>query len=214
MYSDEAIISFKENASVNFDATDDACNLKGLDEAPDLYSVSADEKNLSINTYPELDENLVIPLCCTIGEEGYYTIEALEILNFNDPARLFLEDKFENIFIDLKNQNSYTFYGIASDASERFTLHFIVNPSNAIAHTEKMEIQLYAADHSIYLKRHDSGLLDGTIKGFDIIGRQIFVTSVEGTDQFEIQIDHEGILLIKYFDNSDQKEYRQKVLLK
>ncbi|MCD4790345.1 MAG: hypothetical protein K8R37_10120, partial [Bacteroidales bacterium] len=213
-YSDQSIMQFNEIATENFDPAIDAYYLEGLDEAPGLYFFIEDNARLSINTYPELDENIIIPLYCTVGIEGYYTIDALSILNFSETTEVLLEDKFEEVIIDLQEQNAYTFFAGIDDDPNRFNLRLLLTPNNTIEISDNCGIQIYASDGVIYLKRQDANTLDGEIRIFDLLGRLIVAENIEGTQQYEMTLDNEGIFLVTFSDNSDRKEYRQKVHLK
>lgn len=213
-YFDQTIMQFNENATGNYDPSLDAYDFEGLDEAAGLYFVSEDNANLSLNTYPELDENIIIPLYCTVGIDGYYTIDALSILNFSETTEVLLEDKFEEVIIDLQEQNAYTFFAGIDDDPNRFNLRLLLTPNNTIEISDNCGIQIYASDGVIYLKRQDANTLDGEIRIFDLLGRLIVAENIEGTQKYETTLDNEGIFLVTFSDNSDRKEYRQKVHLK
>ena len=213
-YSDEIIIMFSENSTANFDPSFDALNMIGNDEAPDLLTKSVDDKNLSINSYSELIENVVIPLNCKIGINGYYTINAKEILNFYNSTEILLEDKTENIFIDLTTQNSYSFFANTSDNVDRFNLHFLLNPVSTFNIENNLNIQIFAANNAIHMNRHDSKVLEGSLQVYDLFGRNVASTAIKGVKQYEFPLDETGIFIIAYFDAANQKEYRQKVHLK
>ncbi|MCD4694972.1 MAG: hypothetical protein K8S16_01930, partial [Bacteroidales bacterium] len=214
-YLDQSIVQFNGFATEDFDPEFDAYDiLAGLEEAPGLYFVSKDDAKLSINTYPELNENIVIPLYCTVGIDGYYTIEALSILNFLETTEVMLEDKVENVIIDFKEQSSYTFIAGVDNEPDRFNLKFLLTPDNTIEIADNRDVQIYASNDAIYLKRQDANTLDGEIRIFDLMGRLIVSERVDGTQKYEMTLEYEGILIVTFFDNSDQKEYRQKVHIK
>ena len=212
-FSDEVITSFNENASADFDPSYDALNLKGDGEAPDIFAKSADNKNLSINTYPALVENVVIPIGCKIGANGYYTITATDIANFSETTQILLKDKIENVYIDLTKQNSYTFIANLMDPVERFDLHILPNPSNTIEIENDLNIQIFAANKTIYLQRQDSKAVVGSLKVFDVLGRLILANPINGGNQYELPFDEHGVFIVTYFDKDEQTVYRQKVFL-
>ena len=214
MYSDELIVSFNESATPDFDPSYDALNLKGHEEAPDIYSGSTDDKNLSINAYSALEENVVIPVSCKIGINGFYTITATDIVNFDASTQILLEDIFENTFIDLAYQNSYVFFASATDIAERFNLHFLLDPVNTAEIEYDLNIQIFAANNAIQVKRQDLKVLEGSLTVFDVLGRLISTSDITGIAHYSMPIDKQGVFIVNYFDYAEQKTYRQKVYLK
>lgn len=213
-FLDETIITFNEDATSYYDLSFDTYNLYGNESAPDLYFVSTDEINLSVNCYPVTEEHEIIPLNCKIGVDGYYTINTLEICNFSETSQVLLEDKYENIYIDLTNQEAYTFYANSSDDHDRFNLHFHSDPFGTIEIEDNLDVRIYAVNNTIYLKRQDSNILEGNLSVYDVMGRQIISRQINGVNHYELPLNEEGILIVTYFDNLEQKEYRQKVYLK
>ena len=213
-YSDEIIVRFCDCSTANFDPSFDAFNLNGNDEAPDLFTKSDDDKDLAINSYTELIENVIIPLNCKVGISGYYTINAMEILNFSNSTQILLEDKTENIYIDLNAQDAYSFFANISDNVDRFNLHFLLNPANKIENGDDFKIQFYAVNNAVFIKRHDSRVLEGILQVYDLFGRNVKSTRIAGVKQYELPLDKTGIFIVSYIDAVSQKEYRQKVYLK
>jgi hypothetical protein len=213
MYSDELIVSFNESATPDFDPSYDALNLKGHEEAPDIYSRSTDDKNLSINAYAVLEENVVIPVSCKIGINGFYTITATDIVNFDASTHILLEDIFENTFIDLAYQNSYVFFASATDIAERFNLHFLLDPVNTTEIEYDLNIQIFAANNAIHVKRQDLKVLEGSLTLYDVLGRLISTSDLAGITHHSMPIDKQGVFIVNYFDHAEQKAYRQKVYL-
>ena len=131
-FSDETIIQFKENASDFYDPEYDAYKFVGLDEAPQLYTVASDPIKLTANSYAELVEDKIVPLGYEVGVNGDYTIEVVDLVNFDGSTDILLEDKKENVFINLNEQSTYSFYADSMDETDRFNLHFILDPVTAI----------------------------------------------------------------------------------
>lgn len=213
-FADEAIIRFEENATPGFDPSFDAYDITGLNESPNIYTVSNDDVNLSINSYTNFEENIIISLGCYVGTDGYYAIEATSILNFPENTVVFLEDKFENVFVDLTKQNAYTFYGSQIDEPDRFSLHFIKNPDNTIEFAESCCVKIYTLNSAIRLKRLDSNMLNGNLQVFDLMGRLIVEKYIAGSNQYTLPVNANGILMVKYYDDVNRKEYLDKVHIK
>lgn len=129
-YYDEAILTFDDEATANFDAGIDRNKLFSTldDVAPSLAITTADNADLSIagvNQY----KSSTIALKAYSGTTAYgaYTVE------FNFPSTslvnscVTLEDLETGSITDLKTNNSYTFNVNANSPQERFLIH-ITNP--------------------------------------------------------------------------------------
>ncbi|MFK7756371.1 MAG: LamG-like jellyroll fold domain-containing protein [Flavobacteriales bacterium] len=88
-HSYETVIAFDENASVQFDPEFDARKFES-----DVYSLASvgNEELLTINTVPNLNEDLSIPLSVSIPEAGEYKLLVSELVNVEVNACLFIED--------------------------------------------------------------------------------------------------------------------------
>ncbi|MCD4695336.1 MAG: T9SS type A sorting domain-containing protein [Bacteroidales bacterium] len=209
-YLDQAIVHFNENATANFDPSLDAYDLEGLDEAPGLYFPLAGNTKLSINTYPELDENTVMPLNSIVGIDGYYTIEAISILNFLETTKVLLEDKVEDVIIDLTEQNSYTFFAGEIDDPARFNLHFKVSNMGIDDQTTE-DINIYSVEDIIYIRTPE--MESGEVCIIDMLGQKIVRKQSGESNLTKIRITSgTGYYLVKY--QSDKILVTKKVFIK
>ena len=123
-YSDGLVVRFEKNATSQFDPQFDAFKMLADNvEYPQIYSISNDDF-LSINS---ISDDLSQPVIVTLGfsdvSNSSLTIHASDITEINDDISIYLEDKRENKFIDLKQQNSYSFNSSISEDNNRFALH-------------------------------------------------------------------------------------------
>ncbi len=117
----ETVIAFDENASVDFDPEFDARRWE-----TDLYSLSTvmDDQLLSINTVPEMNEELSIPIMINIPEVGEYQLAVSEILNLDVNACLFIEDTSTGEITPINEDTEITFIVEEDEYSEeRFLIH-------------------------------------------------------------------------------------------
>ena len=213
-YTDETIIQFKDNASDLYDPEYDAYKFEGLNEAPQLYTVATDLVKLSSNSYPDLIENKTVSMGYEVGENGFYTIEVLDMLNFSSTTEIVLEDKKENIFTNLNEQSTYSFYSDSMDETDRFNLHFLLDPVSTIEISENLDIQIFSNNNTVYLKCSDKKQLKGKLSVIDLMGRTIVIEKINTISLFETKIDKNGIFIVLFADELDRKFYREKVYLK
>lgn len=143
-----------------------------------------------------------------------YTIEALEILYFLETTDVLLEDKLEDVTINLTEESFYSFFANANDNPDRFLLHFMVTPDNTLEISDNSGIQIFASGSIVYLKKQDNSLLNGEIQVIDLTGRLISMEKVDGIRQHQMSLKNNGIFIVMFYNSTNQKEYRQKVHLK
>jgi len=66
-YSDEFIINVNSSSSFNFDNQFDAIKMWGSDDAPQIYTISDDDQELSLNALPSINNNLSVPVSLKVG---------------------------------------------------------------------------------------------------------------------------------------------------
>lgn len=128
-YEDEAVLCFSDSATFNFDKNYDAYNISHTTYPPDISTVVSDTIDLSINTLPEPDSVVVIPLKIIVKTSGYYTITTQEIETLPENWCLFLQNSINNEVTDLKINNSYTFSLSDTVNSPAFNL-YLINSAN------------------------------------------------------------------------------------
>ena len=117
----ETVIAFDENATEGFDPSYDARRWE-----TDLYSLatSMNGELLSINTVPEMNDELSIPIFISVPEAGEYELVVSEIVNFEMNLCLFLEDTSTGEITPVNRRTKITFLVEEDEyAEERFILH-------------------------------------------------------------------------------------------
>jgi hypothetical protein len=213
-YSDETVIRFLDEATPSFDSESDALKMYGLDEAPQLYSVTPDHSNLAVNTNPELIKNTIIPLGFRVGISGIYKIETAVLINFSSDTEIKLEDKKENIFIDLNEQANYSFPANPLDDPDRFNIHFIPNPSISSFGNMPQNIFIFTDGNDVFIRHSEGESLSGDVEIHDLLGRLIYFRNIAVHESYQISGINKGMYLISFQDRIENKAYRKKVLLK
>lgn len=94
------------------------------DWMPQLYSISSDGKQLSINSIPEITGSTTLPLGIIVPAAGDYFLK-LDVMEGEFLAQtVYLEDKLLGTSIELQKDNKYYFSAHPQDDSHRFVLHF------------------------------------------------------------------------------------------
>lgn len=119
----DILIGFISDASIGIDNKYDAPYLQG-DNSLAFYSMIGNER-FAIQGLPEVTTELTVKIGVFSSTEETFTFEAKELLNFDVLTDVILEDKQENEFINLREDN-YTFTSNGT-CEDRFVLHFVQN---------------------------------------------------------------------------------------
>jgi hypothetical protein len=121
-YSDETVISFSPNSSINVNSNEDAIKL--FTDNPLVPSISsiADSVELAINSLPA-NSGVAVPIKVKVGASGIYTITKDQNLSLPLNVCIYLEDLVTGDYTDLRTLNSYSFYINSNTTSPRFLLH-------------------------------------------------------------------------------------------
>ncbi|MCD4747203.1 MAG: T9SS type A sorting domain-containing protein, partial [Bacteroidales bacterium] len=162
-------------ATQGFDNEFDGYKLKGIFEAPQLYSFAQDII-LSINVLPEITKDLTIPLGFEAGETNEYILTASEMNSFEPIITFNLEDLQQDELINLRQTPTYTFIAKSDDEPGRFILH-ISNPSYSIEEKEQKDIIIYSYENNIYINVPDN--VKGEIIVYNVLGQDILHKTIE-----------------------------------
>jgi len=199
-YSDEIILNKLADATVNFDVQFDALKLRGYESAPQLYSVSKDSKDLSINSFPETEEYNVIPIGLEVGALNSYTLSISKLAEFGSSGNLYMEDKKEGIFLKIENDSfTYSFTADPSDDPMRFLLHLNGEMGIETFDTENPDLRIYAFENDVYINSNSN--IHGTITVYDLLGKIVVQSGMDGETIKKIDMgNHKGFMLVTMFD--------------
>lgn len=141
--SDEVLFRVLDNATFGFDNTLDAVKIQNDTEAPSLSLSSEGDEKYAINTVPDVNSSLNVPVNIECKKAGEYSISTTGSTDFEYRYPVILEDKALSKFIDLRADSVYTFYQSPDMDPKRFELHFY-SPAGieeqSVAGTESEEI--------------------------------------------------------------------------
>lgn len=122
--SDELLVQFNAEASPAFEGNRDAPKMRSDGEAPQLFSLSEEGTELSINTLPYRDETIVIPIGFELSTENEVSFNFTNLESFSPLAEIYLEDLLTGQMINLREQQEYSFTHATENDPLRFRLHF------------------------------------------------------------------------------------------
>ncbi|MGA2822238.1 MAG: C1 family peptidase [Bacteroidales bacterium] len=193
--SDEAIVRFEEGSTVNFDPNFDAFKMMGLTNAPQLYTMSQDEKQLSINSLPVTISSAEVKLEFSLGvnADAVFTITGTE--SFNPNTRIFLDDLLKGTTTNLKQQNSYTFQHNTGNNPYRFKLRF--NGVTGIAETPSETQSMWIYNDKLYINAPQLTGKDVHIEIFNMIGQQLFNQTVVLNEITVVKPGIQGMVIVR-----------------
>jgi len=193
-YTDEILFIVDPQSTFMFDSELDAFKLRGNALAPQLYSFSDDNRELSINTIPIPEEGKTIPLGLEVGTETIYSISAPVFMGFEPDMDIYLEDIKENTFTRINPGIFYNFSAHPLEDNQRFYLHFAA--PNDIVKELQFSTHIFSAYGNIYIQLPDTKPADIAI--FDLMGRLVANQKSSGEKLLEVSLDNPaGYFLVR-----------------
>jgi hypothetical protein len=182
-YSDEIVVRFLGDATSGFDSQYDASKMYGKSEAPQLYSITEDNRKLSINSLPYTSDVISIPVGFMLDVEGEATLKASSIDSFDSDVTIFLWDMLTDTKVNLREKPDYTFMHHPDNNSARFALLF--NSAVSVDEPAQTNIQFFAVDYNLHIS-----IPDEMQERFDLI---LYNTSGQAVFRHRVHSGHSVI---------------------
>jgi hypothetical protein len=190
---DLAAVGLRTNARTDYDAKDTEKIYLPGNSAFMLYTLSTDNRKLSINALPP--ETQSTRLCFYPGESGgEMTITASRTESLE---QIWLEDVLTHSFVDLKQENTYSFTSSPQDTPERFIVHFVTMPTGTETVSDNF-LQGYYSHGELVIKGLMETDLKSTLRIFDTQGRSLSAHPVTQTPEMHLPLSlREGVYIAK-----------------
>jgi len=216
-HTDETVIWFNEDATMDFDNKFDAHKYLSKDLRSQIYSVSKG-REYAINGIPSPSTSVSIPLAIRVPEDGTYTINQISVENMGNYT-FYLKDLTQNFTIDLNSIRKYSFSASKGTIKDRFIL-IINNLSSGISENPDSDKPFNVYSSFGYLNIEPmSDMWDGrqgSIKVTDLTGRTLIDSrNMEFNKSSLIQLpvrDNKGVLIIEI--SSAQMRHTARVVIK
>jgi hypothetical protein len=161
------------NATEQFDGAYDASKMLSTnDNDPQIFSILSSNEELTINIYPELTTNRIVTLGFNTQVSGLFSITAGDLSAFDNNISIILEDHYDYVFTNLRQQNTYQFNSGVANTNDRFVLHFnitasYINPGTVMPN----DINIYTYNNVIYI----ANILDDNamVTIYNMLGQEI-----------------------------------------
>ncbi|MDT0676951.1 hypothetical protein [Autumnicola musiva] len=213
---DAMVVYFSNMYNTDFEKNMDAHKMMNTDtRVPNLYSISTDDKQLSINAlpFPKSGSYKKIPLGIRTEKSGSMEIRLEDIVNLPLNFHIYLIDMKRKIGQDLKNNPVYSFSISKGVNNSRFQLMFseeeITDP--AIAFDELFSVKNEGTKVSVQLNLKEDQ--QGTLQVSSVTGQILEVKEGRGKEIVEFgAITSKGVYFINLYVG--EQRISKKVLIK
>lgn len=185
-FYDETTVRFHEQSQFTRDRAD-ALKMFGFSQAaPQVYTLTEDGIQVEINTIPEVNSSVVIPLGISVPANQMLTIEAIELSGIFAENTVVLFDQ-KTGFAHRFNENPVCqFPAVTNDDPNRFLLKYEMVGVNELPATEKVNI--YSHGQNIFLNSPES--TEVLISVYNITGQQVYSqrTVLDGLKQINLNL--------------------------
>ena len=194
--TESTLIIFSHRGNEAFLRSEDAIKRRNDYGIPNMFT-RADGLDCSIQSLPELDLNYRLPLYFDPSGANAVVELGLDRSKLNDGLQVFLEDKQQNAFV-LLSENDYHFVANSSSQIDRFVLHFTYDQTvNVESFKNATSINAWVFKGEIFLKNPEAQHV--RVQIVDVTGRVLFTQLTCEKDQI-IPISNSlsaGVYLLK-----------------
>jgi len=196
---DRTIIGFYEKATQGFDPEYDGYYLSPETNNISVYSVVEGTK-YALNELPSTVDNPVVALNFTSIINSTYSLSFDWLDRFPADLPLFLEDKQDRMFQDLRQNPVYSFASSPADDPGRFAVHF--------AFPDGLEnkfdfVHIYSYENTVYVNIPFE--IDGLVQVYDMTGRLVFATEAQmGINEYAMP-NTSGNCIVRLVSNNGVK---------
>ena len=205
LYND-ILIKFADDAGDGIDIYD-GLKLKGNDNIA-FYSI-LENKHYAIQGFSSDYVEMSVSLGIDANINTEYTIRAEDFVNINKTTKIFIEDKEQGKYVDLRKED-YTFTLFGTD-TERFVLHFNAaqdNSSSDIYEKESIFRDIYTNKNIIYINNIE---FESIANIYDVTGKLIVSENIQrGNSSLELNVNP-GYYIIKLM--TENKVNSKKIII-
>ncbi len=209
--SDEILLRFMPETGLNFDPEADVQKLRGGQTAPQLFTLSTDHEELSIQSFAYTGPLMQIPVSFEMPLAEIVQMQITGAESFNGQFAFLLEDKITGQLIDLSKTNPVVFAHNPDNDVNRFIVY--IHDLTGIADAGDKETPVILVHNGfiyIHLPAHVSGQV--TVQITDATGKLVHQSEARAEKTIRLAPDvNAGMYLVRlvYSENV----YSQKVII-
>ncbi|MFZ4546695.1 MAG: immunoglobulin domain-containing protein [Bacteroidales bacterium] len=193
--ADETVVRFTPEATANANNSFDAWKLTGSEDAPQLYTLAADNEKLAINSLPGLSGYAKVPMSFETNFVGDIKLLFSEIESFTNSLAINLEDKLTGQTINLRQQPTYTFAHQPGNTKERFVLHF--GNATGIAEPQANNGNIWISDKTVNISSQTAAGEKAIVEIFNAAGQVVFSKQIILSQISQVPTSLTGFAVVK-----------------
>lgn len=202
---DETLVGYVTAATNGLDSLFDGKTLPGGNFVS-IYSI-LDSNNLAIQGKAlPFDQNDVVPLGFSTTLTGNFTIALENFDGLFTNQNIYLLDKSNNTFYDLKSQNMTFSIDASGTFNNRFELHFTSKTlSTTNSNLVSNNIQIVKKEKYIEIKSNGENI--SSVQIFDLLGRIVFTKDKINTLEFnttDLNVSTQALIVEVILDNREK----------
>lgn len=209
--TDEAVVRFSGLASTQAEGERDAWKMPGLENAPQLYTLSSDDEQLSINTLPYSQEAYTVPLTFSLNQTTGARLEFSNTESFDPSVSIYLRDVKTGQTMNLRESNTYNFTYTVTDDRERFEVLF--GGAISVEDPEEIHPQVWFSENCMYIQLPGESGSRATVEIYNTAGQVIFSQQIMISDLNMLKLNLSGPVVARV-TTSDKAIITKTVLTK
>jgi hypothetical protein len=193
-YADETVVAFSEEATEAFDLQTDGMKLFGLEDAPQLYTLSGGEK-YSLNNLPLFQDQRTVDMNFVTQFTGEVIISFEGIESFDPALKIHLRDELTNQTINLRNQQVYSFNHHPENAAGRFKLLF--GGATGIEETAARHGNMWISGNTLYINTPKLTGQTAMVEVYNASGQKLTNKTLVLSELSTLELDAKGFVVVK-----------------
>ena len=193
-YADETVVAFAEEATEAFDLQTDGMKLFGLEEAPQLYTLSSGEK-YSLNNLPLFQDQRNVDMNFETQFTGEVTLNFEGIESFNPSLKIHLRDELTGQTINLRSQQVYRFNHNPENAASRFKLLF--GGTIGLEETAARLGNMWISGKTLYINTPKLTGQTGMVEVYNASGQRLINKHLVLSELSTMELDVKGFVVVK-----------------
>jgi hypothetical protein len=202
---DVAAVFVREDAQAGADVYDMSKMASSEAGLFSLYMTDITSGAKQLQTGVPLETNSVRMGFKPASSSGNYVLTASNVESMTTDA-VILEDTKENVFQDLRVNDTYSFGSVSEDDVNRFVIHFKpVNKPGTTTDTDLTtvnNINIYASNNTIFINNLNQSDINSNVGIFDVAGKQVGKFIVTGYPQMTYNTQNlvQGTYIVRKLD--------------
>jgi len=209
---DNTTLRLMESASLESDRRDAFKFFSLAANMPQVFTQSSDGQRLAVNSIPEAEEELVVPVGLRIPETGTYFISLDDASGQFAGMDIYLYDRETETEALLSDVQTYHFEATATGDDlgvPRFEIRFkSIGDATNVYDPEAVMARIYAYDNTLVVRFGDTAATS-VVELYDLSGRLLMQQSTDNASEFRRVLDLQpGVYVVRVSDNNKTQTER------